>query len=615
MSGFRRPPSHRCRSRSVQADHAHPLEGGSSGCRSSTRGLGMSTQGRVRLTRRDMLKLSAGGAGGVALHAAGYAVPKGQGAGGVVIEAFPTSPLILRPFNDPLKIPQALTPADPSTWNSLGGRPDPNRQDSLPASPNNVYKNRYGPTLGTHQLLPGQGVTAGYPFKSTTPLVYQIKLEVAGHSFTTSQVQPIDSFGRNVTPPGAANSNPRPLPQSTIYGFNGSFPGPRINAEYGQPALVRFENHLDVSNGFDRQDFGAPNQSFLTHLHNAHTAAESDGQPHYAFHRFGPFGRFEHEAAWEPGEWVDHLYLGYPAGGQDREKQSFFWFHDHVHGHTGADVYKGMVGLMPLYDPKIDNGDETNPNGLRLPGRRSDNGDGSFNVEYDMPLALYDTLLDDGVTPHKDIHNGNGETHPEWWGNTFYRHLPNHGLVGDIFTVNGTAYPVLEVKRRKYRFRFLDCSISRIYELSLMVSSRGPKAARDLGYSGDELQGQYRLPDGEQAMRMVQIATDGGLMPFPLVRNSFELWPAKRREFVVDFTRFMDGTPTRKGDEIYLVNTMKMTTGRMGDSKDQNYKVPLVKIVVGDGPPEPDMSMIPAKLRDMPPIVIPDAFSQVKDKS
>ena len=37
----------------------------------------------------------------------------------------------------------------------------------------------------------------------------------------------------------------RTLPASTIYGFNGTFPGPMINAEYGRPALVRFENHLD----------------------------------------------------------------------------------------------------------------------------------------------------------------------------------------------------------------------------------------------------------------------------------------------------------------------------------------------------------------------------------
>jgi FtsP/CotA-like multicopper oxidase with cupredoxin domain len=563
---------------------------------------------KVRLTRRDMLKLTVGGAGMFALTASGLAVPRGLAKGGssgkIYLEAFPTSPLILSPFNDPLPVPKALRPVPKSDVDAWSSPPGPDNQDFV--------KNT---TCHTHQLWPGAGPTARYPWSTTTPDVYRVKLQVAGHDFTSSLVQPIGSDGRDATPPGTANANPRKLPPATIYGFNGTFPGPMINAQYGRPALVRFENHLDEDNGYDRLDFGAPNYSFMTHLHNAHTASESDGNPFHGYLRFSPSGRLDHEAAYEPGEWVDNMYLAYPAGGDDREKQSFFWFHDHVHGHTGANVYKGMVGLMPLYDPKIDRGDETDPNGLRLPGRRTDYGDGSFDVEYDMPLALYDTLLDDGVTPHKDIHNGNGETHPEWWGNTFYRHLPNHGLVGDIFTVNGTAYPVLEVKRRKYRFRFLDCSISRIYELSLMHSSRGPKAARDLGYSGDELQGQYRLPDGQQCMKLVQIANDGGLLPAPIVRDSFELWPAKRREFVVDFTRFMDGTPTRTGDEIYLVNTMKMTTGRMWDSKDPNYKVPLLKIVIGDDPPEPDMSVIPAKLRDLPPVVIPDALSHVKDKS
>jgi hypothetical protein len=97
----------------------------------------------------------------------------------------------------------------------------------------------------------------------------------------------------------------------------------------------------------------------------------------------------------------------------------------------------------------MDMGDETP--GLRLPGVRTDNPDGSFDVKYDIPLVLFDARLDDGVTTHQDIHDGLGEypeagnprTHPEWWGQTFYKHFPNHGFVGDIFTVNGTASPVL----------------------------------------------------------------------------------------------------------------------------------------------------------------------------
>ena len=70
-------------------------------------------------------------------------------------------------------------------------------------------------------------------------------------------------------------------------------------------------------------------------------------------------------------------------------------------------------------------------------------------------MAFYDCRLDDGVTTHKDIHDELGEfpdagtpaRTPEWWGKTFYKHFPNHGFVGDIFTVNGVASPVLEVKR------------------------------------------------------------------------------------------------------------------------------------------------------------------------
>ena len=155
----------------------------------------------------------------------------------------------------------------------------------------------------------------------------------------------------------------------------------------------------------------------------------------------------------------------------------------------------------------------------------------------------------------------------------------------------------MEVKRRKYRFRFLDASIARIYEFKLMSSTQGPKSAASLGYKGDELEGQYRIPDGQQCMQFTQIASDGGLLPFPIKRDSFELWPAKRREVIVDFTRYQDGTPTTKGDVIYLTNVMKMPNGRMWSnssrfSPDPKYKVPVLKFVIGDDragrQPDPD---------------------------
>jgi FtsP/CotA-like multicopper oxidase with cupredoxin domain len=523
------------------------------------------------LSRRDMLKLGAatGAAAAVgvvagrptpALAAGGNQAATGSCTGLQAIEAFPTSPLILQPFKDLMPVPKAASPIDPAVVATWSSPPDPGvgRQDSAGH---------------THQLWPGApgSVVASY---SSKPIIYQNKLQVAPGSFTTSPVRTLvgyrDTKG-NLIPAGTVVPS---LPKSCLYAFNSQFPGPMINAEYGKPVLVRFENHLDENPyNLDRQDFGAPDWAFLTHLHNGHTAPECDGNPHHK------------PDAYRPGEWVDNMYLNYPAGGDDAEKQSFFWYHDHRMDHTGANVYKGMAGLFPIYDPVLDPGDETK--GLKLPGVRTDRADGAFDVAYDIPLVFYDCALDDGVTPHQDFHNGCGESHPEWWGRTYFRHFPNHGFVGDIFTTNGVAYPVFEVKQRKYRFRLLTASISRDYEFQLMTSRGGPKSAVSLGYAGPELQGQYRIEDGQQCMQFVQVASGGGLLPNPILRDSIENWPAMRHEIVVDFTRYMDGTPTKKGDVVYLTNIMKMPDGRLPSNGtrygiDSKYKIPMVKFVIGD---------------------------------
>src|SRR5262245_41530979 len=421
-----------------------------------------------RINRRELLK--AGGVAGagtmvVGRRAWGQAcvdttpVPisdvafTGCGVGG---EPMATSPFIVNPYTQPLPIPKAMRPGwrtpdgrligahDPGAWfvrksvqfgnnTIVPPGPGPGQQDALGDRPG-VHSelgggtNPWGiPNAGTHQLwTSGRGVT-GQDLGLPDPLLFHIRLQVAAHNFTSSAVVPIDSAGNPVAPPpSAGNSNglanwfgrqvpTYALPSSTIYGFNGTFPGPRLNIEYGRPVLVRFENDLDLNPLCrTRQDFGAPDWAFLTHLHNGHTAPESDGQPHHMV---------DHEGGYEPTEWVDNLYLGYPAGGDDREKQSFLWFHDHRMHHTGPNVYKGMVGLAPHYDPVLDNGDETH--GLRLPGVRTNNGDGTFDVDYDIPMALYDCRFDDGITPHQDEHTALadcGALHPEWWGQLFHRH-------------------------------------------------------------------------------------------------------------------------------------------------------------------------------------------------
>jgi FtsP/CotA-like multicopper oxidase with cupredoxin domain len=107
----------------------------------------------------------------------------------------------------------------------------------------------------------------------------------------------------------------------------------------------------------------------------------------------------------------------------------------------------------------------------------------------------------------------------------------------------------------------------------------------------EELQGQYRLLDAVQALRGVQIGNGGGLLPEAVIKDSVEFWPAMRPQVIYDFTRYMDGTPTQKGDVIWLVNVMKMPDGRKStantrDGRDPLYQVPLMKIVIGDDAPD-----------------------------
>jgi FtsP/CotA-like multicopper oxidase with cupredoxin domain len=243
------------------------------------------------VARRSILRIGAVGAAGLAFGAVQGVVRPSLGSQGLLsvdgpfaaaadvlanvlyLELFPTSPLIVSPFTDPLPVPRALAPVPRSEYTSWKNPPGPGRGQQ------NSLGNQQ------HQIWPSQ---VGSP----DPIVYKIDTLTRTHAFTTSQVLPIDSNGApTVSFEGTSVSGvithpagqQRTLPPSTIYGFNGTFPGPMINAEYGKPALVRFENHLDENPlGLDRQDFGAPDLSFLTHLHNGHTAPESDGNPHYS---------------------------------------------------------------------------------------------------------------------------------------------------------------------------------------------------------------------------------------------------------------------------------------------------------------------------------------------
>ncbi len=476
------------------------------------------------VARRTVLRVGAVGGVGVGLAAAqGLVVPALQQQGlwsadGVFTasattigdlllynEAFPTSPLILEPFNDELVVPQGARAGRMGVRGLGRSRRDPGRASRTRSATSSTRSGRR--RIG----LPGPD---------------RLRDQRAGRRRTVHHVagaadQPRSASRRcRSTPPARPTPRARvaTLPPSTIYGFNGTFPGPMINAEYGKPALVRFNNQLDENpENLDRQDFGraglvVPDPP----AQRAHGAGErrqpallDASRPEAPRLPAGDVGRQPvPELAGgqrQPGE-AELLLVPRPPDGSHRLQR--LQGHGRVvpdlrpeerHGHGRRDPGSAPARCAQGTTPTA-----------RSTSTTTSRWRSTTAVSTTGSPCTRTSTTGTGEFPG----TGNPRTHPEWWGKTFFKHFPNHGFVGDIFTVNGTAYPVLEVKRRKYRFRFLDASVARIYEFKLMSSTQGPKSAVSLGYTGDELQGQYRIPDGQQCMKFTQIASDGGLLPF-----------------------------------------------------------------------------------------------------
>src|ERR1700678_1855626 len=114
--------------------------------------------------------------------------------------------------------------------------------------------------------------------------------------------------------PGMHQFDPA-IPPTYCWGYNGIYPGPTFLNVYGVPIVVRFHNNLPVDN------IGFGDNNHTTHLHNGHTASESDGCA-------GDY--------WGPGLFKDHHYPNVYAGfnefppiGDPLEAQHTYWYHDH----------------------------------------------------------------------------------------------------------------------------------------------------------------------------------------------------------------------------------------------------------------------------------------------
>lgn len=264
-----------------------------------------------------------------------------------------------------------------------------------------------------------------------------------------------------------------------LWTFNGTYPAPTILGHYGVPSLVRFRNNLPLNNP-------TPGINELTvHLHNGHTASESDG---FAGDFFGP------------GLWKDNHYANVYAGvdefggiGDPREAMHSFWFHDHRAEFTAPNNYLGLNGQFLLYDQKDPGHEQWAPGSLRLP---------NYYGLTDIPLHLHAILFCPAA-------NGRNEA--------FITGNAPGGV--DKWIVNGKIQPRMTVRRRKYRFRVLNTGVVKTWNIALIG------------------------PDGQQKP-MTVVAVDANFMeqPFVVDDRNYQIPVASRSDIIIDFSQFPPGS-------------------------------------------------------------------------
>lgn len=390
------------------------------------------------------------------------------------------------------------------------------------------------------------------PVYEPTIVTDPITGDIISQDYTVS----VNQFPQQILPP--------PLPMTTVWGYGGTVkdpvtglpvpfqnsPGATFEAIRGIKVIVQWVNNLwgphllavdPTLHWADPNNFGMPMPPFptfppgfsqaqspvpiVTHLHGGEVQSYFDGHPD---------SWFTAGEAIKGMEFVTSRYT-YP----NMQEPTTLWYHDHALGITRLNVIMGLAGFYLLRDPNNPLDQPTSP----LP-----------KGKYEIPIAIQDRMFfTDGSLNFPSL-GINPNIHPYW--------LPE--FFGDTIMVNGAVWPNLNVEPRQYRFRLLNGSNARFYNLKF-----------------------------SNKMPFIQIGSDGGYLPAPVSLTELTLAPGERADILVDFSAIAPRT------RLLLLNDAKapFPKGTPADPQTvgqiMQFTVILAPVVV-PAPLPPVLNVIPA---------------------
>jgi spore coat protein A, manganese oxidase len=272
-----------------------------------------------------------------------------------------------------------------------------------------------------------------------------------------------------------------------------------------------------VINRLDQDSSGKPIQS-VVHLHGAAAMPQYDGHTMDLI---------------PPNHFKDYHYTN--------DHAATLWYHDHTMDYTARNINKGMAGFYIVAQTD-------DPSAASLP-----------KGKYDIPLMLQaKQFLTTGAT----LSNVNRQKN----------------IYGEVILVNGVPLPKLEVESRKYRFRILNASAQRHFQLAL---SRSQKSL-----TSDE--------------KLVVIGTDAGFLsqPVSLVtpNQALPIGIAERYDVVIDFAQYPAGS------SVYLHTVMQGVNFSGTVSSNARIK-PFLRFDIAPAA-EADPSRIPQNFQPIEPLGI-----------
>jgi FtsP/CotA-like multicopper oxidase with cupredoxin domain len=389
----------------------------------------------------------------------------------------------------------------------------------------NVIKDPYNKGITSHnyvifvsqfkqQLLP-------YGFPQTTVFGY------GGNVIDKNTNRTINNF-RNA--PGATFDTISGLPVNiqwinTIKNFNPLPVDPTIHwADPNNLGMVDPESVPPFPPGLAKAEFPVP---IVTHLHGGENNSVNDGHPD---------AWFTNKEDKVGSEFITSIYQ-YP----NKQPSTTLWYHDHTLGITRLNVLMGLAGFYLIRDYE---------NPLDIPGKFFP------DKKYEIPIVIQDrSFYTDGSFCFPTV-GINPDIHPYWMPEFF----------GDTIMVNGKIWPNLNVDRCQYRFRLLNGSNARFY---------------DLNFSNH--------------MEFIQIGGDGGYLPKPVMLTSLVLSPGERADIIIDFSSLFPGT------KLILENHASAPFPS-GDEPDPETVAQVMQFTVSCFYPLKSYT-IPTKLNDIPKLV------------